>query len=116
MEFNHVGEILAIFIIIMAIINLGVGLYCFINAAIFSSYLKKNNYNRWKELTTFLGIGPGAMNAFRTIPYFYNDKDTEDSKILCYKDRLKIGINLFISIMVFIIILTIIMFISFKYL
>lgn len=62
-------------------------------------YLKKTNYERWRELTTLetpLGrIGPGAGNPSKLLKYIKNDADNNIEQILRLKDSVKIGIRYF---------------------
>ncbi len=57
------------------------------------SYLKKNNYQKWKELTTIGSIGPGFSNPIKGYRYLLNKDGIEDTNILRYKDNIKIIIR-----------------------
>ena len=35
-------------------------------------YLRKHHPAKWAELTTFLGLGPGWVNGFRSVPWLYS--------------------------------------------
>lgn len=58
------------------------------------SYLKKNKYDRWRELTTtFFNIGPGARDSIKCFKYIYGNFDNDNEDILRIKDSFKIGMR-----------------------
>lgn len=57
-------------------------------------YLKKNNYERWRTITTIKHFGPGSSNPIRWFKYLTNTEDTEDNIILRHKDAVKIGFKI----------------------
>ena len=88
-----------------ALLSFLFGLTGIVIGAIFSSYLKKNNYERWCEISTIstaIGdIGPGARDSGKTLKYINNNDDLEDPNIFRYKKYIKIsikGVGIFILI------------------
>ncbi len=73
------------------------GLCCAIKNEMLYHWLKKHNYERWRDLTTaesiFGKVGPGIVNARKGWQYLYSEVDNEDETILRYKDSIKIGIR-----------------------
>ncbi len=65
----------------------------FYNAKLFI-YIKKEKYDRWLDLSTIGDFGPGFSNPFKSLPYIYNELDTEDEYILRHKTKTKFGIRL----------------------
>ena len=45
------------------------------------SYLKKSHYEKWEEITTIPGLGPGNHNGFRAMK-FLKSKDTLNDPVL----------------------------------
>lgn len=60
-----------------------------------SSYLKREKYDRWRELSTIGKFGPGCLNPVRGFKHLYSELDNEDENILRYKDRIKLGLRHF---------------------
>lgn len=73
------------------------------------SYLKKNKYDRWREITSIGKVGPGAVNPFRGFSYIYGQKDNNDEYILRLKDSIKVG-HRWIIISLLTMVVTIVMF------
>lgn len=77
------------------------------------SYLKKENYSRWCELTTIGSFSSGGSNPFKWFPYIYNEVDNSDEVVKRCKDNVKIGLRysfffllaLFVNIAVLIVLL-----------
>jgi hypothetical protein len=45
------------------------------------TYLRLHHFDKWTELTTVLGFGPGNVNGFRSIPWLFSS-DTLDDPML----------------------------------
>ncbi len=60
-----------------------------------TNYLKENNYQRWREITSFKHYGPGCSNPSRLFPYIYNELDCNDENILKLKDDIRIILRYF---------------------
>lgn len=73
------------------------GVYAYLQLQRLGYWLKKNKYERWKDLTTsetqFGEVGPGMGNTKKMWNYFYSDLDNEIEKILRLKDSFKIGLR-----------------------
>lgn len=52
-------------------------------------YLQENHLEKWKELTTILGYGPGYLNSFRSLKFIYGKDYLDDPEVL----RLKVVIR-----------------------
>ena len=85
-------NIFAIFLLVFAIAEVGCAFYSVFYYFRLLSYLKKENYSRWQELTSIGKFGPGLNNAFRTIPYLYNALDNKEEKVARYKGKIRIEI------------------------
>jgi len=72
-------------------------IYSVIAGGMLSSYMKKHNYDKWRDLSTidtFLGkVGPGARDSFKIMEYIRGNEDDKDSYIKKLKDRIKISIR-----------------------
>lgn len=53
------------------------------------TYLRKHHEDRWCELTSGPGWGPGGRNSLRAIPYLYNDQDKEDPRVASLKTSVR---------------------------
>ena len=69
-------------------------LYVYLYSWKLSFYVKKNKYDRWRELSTIGPFGPGLANPFKGWRYIYGEVDNEDEIILRYKDKIKAGFRL----------------------
>ncbi len=52
-------------------------------------YLRENHFEKWKELTTILGFGPGYANGFRGIPFLYSKDDLGDPEVRWLKVKVR---------------------------
>ena len=100
MEFNkkmYASVIVLILLIISILMFISFFIYSGIKGGNLYSYLYKNNYTRWQELTSISKSGPGFLNPFKGFPYIYNDIDVNDEKILRFKMSIRNGLryNLF---------------------
>ena len=71
-------EIFCMFFLFIFFI-LGV-IYCVYHVKLLN-YIEKNYHEKWKELTTILGLGPGVSNGFR-IGKFLDSEETFDDPIV----------------------------------
>lgn len=53
----------------------------------FSKYLKKKYMEKWKEITTILGFGPGGSNPFRWFPFIFGSEDFGDRELMDLKTK-----------------------------
>ena len=52
----------------------------------FYNYLRKNHFEKWKELTTIFGFGPGMVNGKKALKFILkNDNDIDDPEYFYYK-------------------------------
>ena len=49
-------------------------------------YLKKTDYQKWREITSIGKSGPGLSNPFRSWSYVLKDADEADEELLRLKD------------------------------
>ena len=42
------------------------------------SYLRKHHNEKWADLTTVLGFGPGNANGFRSVPWLFSSDTLDD--------------------------------------
>lgn len=49
------------------------------------TYLRENHTEKWKELTTVLGFGPGYTNSLRAIKFLFRKDDLDDPELLRLK-------------------------------
>ena len=68
-------------------------LYACVYALKLNFYLKKNNRERWRWVTSMGSMGPGIANPFRGISYIHSDMDEEDEQILRLKNKLRLGLR-----------------------
>jgi len=59
------------------------------NSCKLNAYVKKNKYQRWRELST-VGTSVGVSNQPKWWAYLKSDQDNDDLNILRYKDRIRI--------------------------
>jgi hypothetical protein len=59
----------------------------FIEGRRLMQHLELHHRGKWEELTTFLGIGPGAVNGFRTMPWLYSKDDLGDRTVSILKEE-----------------------------
>ncbi len=71
----------------------------FYNAKL-TKYIKKEKYERWCELTSIGNSGPGLSNPYKSIPYVYNELDTDDKYILKHKIKTRFGLRLCLFIII----------------
>ena len=83
-------------LLISYLITLYGWVYSYIYSHKLYSYLKQNNYDRWRELTSVGRYGPGLSNPIRGFKYIYSDQDNENERVLRLKDSIKIGFRHFI--------------------
>ena len=86
--------ILAVFLIFF-LIGFVSGVYCNYNGFLLKKYLKKNKYERWQEITSLGGFGPG-LTTIRGDHYLFNEKDNDDLNILKLKHKIIIGRRYFL--------------------
>jgi len=55
-----------------------------------NQYIKKHNYQKWRELTSIGSAGPGLSNPFKWIPWIFTNENNEDENITRLKDKLRI--------------------------
>ena len=61
-----------------------------------SDYLRVNHTEKWKELTTIWGFGPGYVNSWRAKRFLFSKDDLGDPEVL----RLKVIVrNSYIGVM-----------------
>jgi hypothetical protein len=77
------------------VICVAVGISLFITWVRFYSFIKRTNYERWRELTTIGSFGPGAQNSWRALKYVYGDRDNDNENVLRYKDKIRIKLRYF---------------------
>lgn len=53
-------------------------------------YLKKHNYQKWRELSSIGSYGPGLSNPLRGIRYLFSNSQEKDEALLRLKDSAKI--------------------------
>jgi hypothetical protein len=58
-----------------------------------NSYLKKNDYQKWREITSLGNFGPGLSNPFRAWPYIFKNTKECDEELLRLKDSAKISMR-----------------------
>jgi len=81
----------------LLLFTLGVVCFClygFVYNVKLTLYLKKNKYDRWRELSSIGRFGPGMSNPLRAFRYVYGKLDDEDESILRYKHRIRLAIRL----------------------
>ncbi len=69
-------------------------------------HLKKNQYDRWMQLTSIGSIGPGISNPLRWFPYLYNDLDNDDPIVLHLKKRVRTFLARILSVLGFLFAIT----------
>jgi hypothetical protein len=84
---------LSIAIVLISLALLFFLLYSLVHNIKLYRYLKRENYNRWRDLTTIRGFGAGGSNPIRFIPYLYSKEDEEDKVILQLKDNIRFGLR-----------------------
>jgi hypothetical protein len=91
---------LALFIIgwtsLCGILVLFFGIFSFFRLLRLGGYLKKNDYQTWRELTSIGNYGPGLSNPFRTITYLFRKSDVNDERLLRIKDAARISTRYFL--------------------
>ncbi len=85
------GAILIIFLFFLS----------FISNVKLNSYLKKNNIDRWRYLTSIGQFGPGCSNIFKLIKYLYSDIDNNDSNIRVQKKRIRNYLTIILYVLIF---------------
>ena len=50
-----------------------------------SNYLRTHYMEKWKELTTISGVGPGFANPWRGLPFLFGPEDLGDPEVLRLK-------------------------------
>ena len=45
-------------------------------------YLKKNEYQKWKEITSIGNIGPGLSNPYRAWSYIFQNTNEDDLSLI----------------------------------
>ncbi len=68
-------------------------IFAFIYNTKLNSYLKKENYDKWCDLTIIWNMGPGGSNPFKWFPYIYGNLDNENEIILKYKKKIRFGLR-----------------------
>ena len=58
-------------------------------------YLMKNNYERWKEITS-VGKVWTSLRTIKTHKYIYSQLDDEDNNILKFKNKLRKSLKFFL--------------------
>ena len=78
------GEVLFIFaVVIFGMIRLAVlGLK-------YDRYLKEHHFEKWKEITSFFGFGPGMTNSYRAFKFLFSKEDFGDNQLTIMKAKLK---------------------------
>lgn len=94
-------EIIFIGVIVFAgLVMIISGFLAFLRSLSLYGHLKKENYTRWRELTTLGPFGPGAQNSVRGLRYIYNDLDCTDPRIFRLKDSIRKNIRAFIAMLI----------------
>jgi hypothetical protein len=75
------------------------GIWAWINSQKLLSYLKKEEYEFWRGLTTIGNVGPGMRNSPKFFKFVYSKNFNENEKILRLKDNLKMSIRNFIVVL-----------------
>jgi len=77
----------------------------------FSNYLKKNHYEKWKELNTIPGLGLGFSNGVRQIDFFFSKDSLNDPIVIKFKSECKkimlLTLVHFILMPIFLVVLTV---------
>ena len=73
-------------------------------------YLKKNNYKRWRQLTSIGKYGPGMVNPSRGWSYIYSKADNKNEEILRFKDEIKIGVRWLLATIIAIVFVVMVIF------
>ena len=60
-----------------------------IKSKILSDYLKRNDYEKWKHLTSIGQFGPGLNNPFRGAKYLFDNKTEADADLELLKNSAK---------------------------
>ena len=55
----------------------------------YSHYLRKNHFEKWKEITTVFGVGPGMLNSYRAFKFLYSKDDLGDKQLMIMKTKLR---------------------------
>ena len=58
---------------------------CLIYQQRLSDYLRVHHMDKWKELTTIPGWGPGFTNPWRGLPFLFGREDLGDPEVLRLK-------------------------------
>ena len=56
-------------------------------------YLKKNDYQKWREITSLGRLGPGLSNPFRAWSYIFKNTKELDEVLLRLKESAKISLR-----------------------
>lgn len=70
-----------------------IGFLVFVQNARLYFYLRKNKYDRWRELTYTRVSGTGGSNPIRWFGYLYSEVDNDDSCVLRFKDSIRLGLR-----------------------
>ncbi len=88
--------------ILVWLIGFITGLWTFVNWVMFSRYLRHNKYRRWREVflmpdILFSPYPSDALKRFeKKFDYIFNNVDNKNEAILRYKDKIRIGITIFL--------------------
>ena len=77
------------FFVFFMILFIFLGVFYNVTHARLLSYLKKNHYEKWKELTTIQHLGSGYYNGKRIRKFLYSKETLNDSIISILKNEYK---------------------------
>ena len=60
-------------------------------------YLRENYFEKWKEITTYLGIGPGMGNSYRAFKFIFSAEDFGDNQLVLLKSKSRKAIIFFLT-------------------
>ena len=64
-------------------------LRCYVYQKKLLRYLIENHTEKWKELTTVWGIGPGMANSFKGFKFLYGKDYLDDDEVLRLKNKIR---------------------------
>lgn len=82
--------------LVLFIVTIGIAVFI-VNLRL-GFYVKKNQYDQWKKLTTIGPMGPGMSNPFLWFNYLYSDLKQDDRTIYKFKKKTRILIKYFLGL------------------